>query len=139
VAAEGIAGAKNELSLYEQACLAALTGLLANPNRITNDHVAQTACDHADRLVSEIHLRTMQQRHLARSIGTEHSAERIAFGPPMTMRQIRSRAIQEALDRRNGDKTAAAKDLGVSLKTLYNWINDDRDAPGLRCVGGDSA
>ncbi len=32
-------------------------------------------------------------------------------------------AIQDALDRNGGNKPKAAEELGVSLKTLYNKLN----------------
>jgi two-component system NtrC family response regulator len=33
------------------------------------------------------------------------------------------RAVQEAIDRHKGNKPAAAEELGISLKTLYNKLN----------------
>jgi two-component system NtrC family response regulator len=33
------------------------------------------------------------------------------------------RAIYEALDRSGGNKPMAAEELGISLKTLYNKLN----------------
>ena len=32
-------------------------------------------------------------------------------------------AIHDALDRHNGNKPKAAEELGISLKTLYNKLN----------------
>ena len=45
-----------------------------------------------------------------------------AFGP-LTLREIEMNAVYEALDRHQGNKTKAAEQLGVSLKTLYNKLN----------------
>lgn len=42
---------------------------------------------------------------------------------PMTLRELEMKAIDQALERHNGNKPAAAEELGVSLKTLYNKIN----------------
>jgi two-component system NtrC family response regulator len=42
---------------------------------------------------------------------------------PLTLRELEMRAIQEALDRHDGNKPSAAEDLGISLKTLYNKLN----------------
>ena len=44
------------------------------------------------------------------------------FGP-LTLREIEMQAIYEALDRHEGNKTKAAEQLGISLKTLYNKLN----------------
>ena len=42
---------------------------------------------------------------------------------PMTLRDLEMIAIERALERNDGNKPAAAGELGVSLKTLYNKIN----------------
>jgi two-component system NtrC family response regulator len=42
---------------------------------------------------------------------------------PMSLRELEIRAIHEALERHDGNKTAASDELGISLKTLYNKIN----------------
>ena len=42
---------------------------------------------------------------------------------PITLRDLEMIAIQRALERHDGNKPAAAEELGVSLKTLYNKIN----------------
>jgi two-component system NtrC family response regulator len=47
----------------------------------------------------------------------------------MTLRDIEMEAIQQALDRHDGNKPKAADELGVSLKTLYNKLNQ---ASGLK-------
>ena len=41
----------------------------------------------------------------------------------MTLRELETHAIDEALDRHQGNKPAAAEELGISLKTLYNKLN----------------
>jgi two-component system NtrC family response regulator len=42
---------------------------------------------------------------------------------PVTLRDLEMQAILEAVDRHEGNKPAAAEELGVSLKTLYNKLN----------------
>jgi two-component system NtrC family response regulator len=42
---------------------------------------------------------------------------------PMTLRDIEMAAIYQALDRHDNNKPAAAAELGISLKTLYNKLN----------------
>ncbi len=42
---------------------------------------------------------------------------------PLTLRDMEVLAVQEAIDRHNGNKPAAAEELGISLKTLYNKLN----------------
>lgn len=41
----------------------------------------------------------------------------------MSLREIEGHAIVAALERHEGNKSAAAQELGISLKTLYNKIN----------------
>ena len=40
-----------------------------------------------------------------------------------TLRDVEMRYIQAILDKHNGNKPAASRELGISLKTLYNKIN----------------
>ncbi len=42
---------------------------------------------------------------------------------PMTLREIEMQAIYAAIERNDGSKPKAAEELGVSLKTLYNKLN----------------
>ena len=42
-----------------------------------------------------------------------------------TLREIEMQAIHDALEKTGGNKTAAAQQLGISLKTLYNKLNQD--------------
>jgi two-component system NtrC family response regulator len=41
----------------------------------------------------------------------------------LSLREIEMQAIQQALDRHAGNKPKAAEELGISLKTLYNKLN----------------
>ena len=41
----------------------------------------------------------------------------------MSLRELEGHAIEAALERNQGNKSAAAEELGISLKTLYNKIN----------------
>ncbi len=41
----------------------------------------------------------------------------------LTLRQIEMQAIHDALNRHDGNKSQTAEELGVSLKTLYNKLN----------------
>ncbi|MCH7729482.1 MAG: sigma-54-dependent Fis family transcriptional regulator [Planctomycetes bacterium] len=65
--------------------------------------------------------------HLPRQFASRGlSAARASIGP-MTLRDLEMQAIYEALERQNGNKPAAADELGISLKTLYNKLNQDTD------------
>ncbi len=52
---------------------------------------------------------------------------------PMTLRDMEAIAVQEAISRHNGNKPAAAEELGISLKTLYNKLNQAE--PSRRMAG----
>lgn len=69
-------------------------------------------------------------------IGPEHlparfGASRKNGGPtpklklvsPLSLRELENQAILDALDRHQGNKPAAADELGISLKTLYNKLS----------------
>ena len=45
--------------------------------------------------------------------------------PTVNLRELEMLAIHAALDRHDGSKPAAAEELGVSLKTLYNKLNQE--------------
>ncbi|HPM80805.1 MAG TPA: sigma-54 dependent transcriptional regulator [Candidatus Anammoximicrobium sp.] len=46
---------------------------------------------------------------------------------PVSLRDLEMHAILQSLDRHDGNKTVAAEELGVSLKTLYNKLNQAQD------------
>jgi transcriptional regulator with PAS, ATPase and Fis domain len=49
----------------------------------------------------------------------------------LTLDTIKRRAVLDALDRHGGNKPAAAAELGISLKTVYNILNrEPGNAPG---------
>ncbi len=51
------------------------------------------------------------------------AGKRIAPTPSRSLREIEMDAILEALERFSGNKPKAAEELGISLKTLYNKLN----------------
>jgi DNA-binding NtrC family response regulator len=42
---------------------------------------------------------------------------------PLTLRELEAIAIESSMERHHGNKVAAAEELGVSVKTLYNKLN----------------
>jgi DNA-binding NtrC family response regulator len=46
-----------------------------------------------------------------------------ASGAPRTLREIEMEHIFKVLEKHNGNKPAAAAELGIVLKTLYNKLN----------------
>jgi two-component system NtrC family response regulator len=44
---------------------------------------------------------------------------------PQTLREIEMQVIHQALQRHDGNKPKAAEELGISLKTLYNKLNQE--------------
>ncbi|MFM8263444.1 MAG: helix-turn-helix domain-containing protein, partial [Pirellula sp.] len=42
---------------------------------------------------------------------------------PRSLKELEVLAVQEAVQRHNGNKAAAAEELGISIKTLYNKLN----------------
>lgn len=60
---------------------------------------------------------------LPRHFGKRQLRKEIRDASPMTLRALESLAIAKAVERHDGNKPAAAAELGVSLKTLYNKLN----------------
>ncbi len=73
---------------------------------ILADHLPITVDDLPDRLTREGGARPLRRAQT-----------------PMTLRELENQAIDEALERHEGNKPAAAEELGISLKTLYNKLN----------------
>ena len=53
----------------------------------------------------------------------------VTIGQPMTLKELEQVAIAEALERHRGSKPKAAKELGISLKTLYNKLHQAAALP----------
>ncbi len=45
----------------------------------------------------------------------------------MTLRELEMQAIYESLERNDSNKPSVAEELGISLKTLYNKLNQSAD------------
>ncbi len=61
--------------------------------------------------------------HLPASFSTRQLRSELTTFGPVTLRELEMQAIHQAIERHEGNKTAAAEQLGVSLKTLYNKLN----------------
>ena len=79
------------------------------------------AIEHATILCDQLPITVdhLPQRFGSSQVPTVQSSERAT----MTLQELEMVAIQEALDRYEGNKPAVAEELGISLKTLYNKIN----------------
>ena len=75
---------------------------------------ATILCDHPP--ITPEHL---PQRFASRKAVTS----KVRFSGPITLRDLEMQAIYDALDRHEGNKPEAADELGISLKTLYNKLN----------------
>ena len=66
----------------------------------------------------------IRPEHLPQRFFMRHAAA-IPFRPAATLnlRDLEMQAIHEALGRHNGNKPQAAEELGISVKTLYNKLN----------------
>jgi len=61
--------------------------------------------------------------HLRPAAGASHAQGPASPPGKPTVRDIEMSYIQAVLEKHNGNKPAASKELGISLKTLYNKIN----------------
>ena len=65
----------------------------------------------------------IEAEHLPQHFTRRQLRSEIRDAGPMTMKEIELMAVQRAVERHGGDKKAAADELGVSVKTLYNKLN----------------
>jgi DNA-binding NtrC family response regulator len=70
------------------------------------------------------HLPARFDARRARTLSTSMSqASKHAPAGPHTLREIEMQVIYQTLERLGGNKPKAAEELGISLKTLYNKLN----------------
>lgn len=65
----------------------------------------------------------IQSSHLPSHFGRLPETVSLVPQQPMTLKEMEWKMIESAIDRNNGNKTAAAADLGISIKTLYNRMS----------------
>lgn len=63
--------------------------------------------------------------HLPRHFSRRRLRKELETVGPMTLRQLENMAIQQAMQRHDGNKTAVAEELGIGLRTLYNRLNSE--------------
>ncbi len=61
--------------------------------------------------------------HLPRHFTDRRLRKELRSLGPMSLKELELTAIHEAVTRHDGNKQAAAEELGISLKTLYNKLN----------------
>lgn len=69
----------------------------------------------------------IRAEHLPQHFGKRQLRKELRASAPMSLRDLEMLAIEQALARHDGSKPAAAEELGVSLKTLYNKLNSAED------------
>ncbi|MDP6676812.1 MAG: helix-turn-helix domain-containing protein, partial [Pirellulales bacterium] len=62
------------------------------------------------------------------ALDTEVHGNVVASNQPESLKQIERNAILCGLSRNNGNKSRTADELGISLKTLYNKLNQIENA-----------
>jgi DNA-binding NtrC family response regulator len=73
-----------------------------------------------EHLPTQLPTRSKAQQGLPSALGAPHF--QIPDGTP-TLRDVEMKYILAILEKHNGNKPAASRELGISLKTLYNKIN----------------
>jgi two-component system NtrC family response regulator len=87
---------------------------------------ATILCEHPPILPEHLP-RHVVERKLRRDIKPTVPAAPTASNP-MSLRELEVLAVHEAVQRHRGNKPAAAEELGISLKTLYNKLNQAEPA-----------
>ncbi len=65
----------------------------------------------------------IEKEHLPRQFTDRRLRKELRNFGPMSLKELEMAAIAQAVQRHNGNKQAAAEELGISLKTLYNKLN----------------
>jgi DNA-binding NtrC family response regulator len=73
-----------------------------------------------EHLPTQLPLRTKVHQSASQPVASPHF--QVPEGTP-TLRDVEMKYIQTILEKHNGNKPAASRELGISLKTLYNKIN----------------
>lgn len=67
--------------------------------------------------------------HLPRHFTDRRLRKELRSIGPMSLKELEENFIQEAVSRHGGNKQAAAEELGISIKTLYNKLNQVATLP----------
>ena len=78
------------------------------------------AVEHALILCDSLPIRP---EHLPRRFFAPPTIISLPSTPTLNLHEVESQAIDSALARHNGNKSKAAEELGISVKTLYNKLN----------------
>jgi len=91
---------------------------------------ATILCEHPPILPEHLprHVVDRKLRREAKPTATAAPTTASASSSPMSLRELEVLAVQEAVQRHRGNKPAAAEELGISLKTLYNKLNQAEPA-----------
>ncbi|GAB5403637.1 MAG: sigma-54 dependent transcriptional regulator [Aureliella sp.] len=65
----------------------------------------------------------IEREHLPKHFTDRRLRKELRSMGPISLKELEFTAIQEAVTRHHGNKQAAAEELGISLKTLYNKLN----------------
>ena len=107
-------GARPDDNLFTPEAIA----VLQSHNWSGNVRELANVVEHATILCDEL---PISVEHLPNRFAS--SGQRIRTLGPNTLRAIELQAVHEAVQRHGGSKPKAAEELGVSLKTLYNKLN----------------
>ncbi|HBE67590.1 MAG TPA: transcriptional regulator [Planctomycetaceae bacterium] len=65
----------------------------------------------------------IEREHLPKHFTDRRLRKELRSMGPVSLKELEFTAIQEAVARHDGNKQAASEELGISLKTLYNKLN----------------
>jgi two-component system NtrC family response regulator len=108
----------------EQAFTADATQRLQQHDRPGNVRELANVVDHASILCDElpIDVEHLPERFSQPRLRIEAAMPGKVIGP-ITLRDLEMQAIYQSLERNGGNKPKTAEELGISLKTLYNKLN----------------
>ncbi len=87
--------------------------------------------DVVDFLTKPFHLRDVEvsldraRKRMAVAMAKDDPSEASSTQPPRTIAEAERQMIAAALERHNGNRTAAALELGISRRKLHYWLNEN--------------
>lgn len=101
--------------------------ILCDELPITVDHLPEQFSSRRLRIDGASSFRAPSTEQHSNLEPRESASNPVTSGSPISLRDLEMQAIYQALERNGGNKPKTAEELGISLKTLYNKLNQSQN------------